>query len=261
MGQSRRRIRAAYPVAAAETREPHESRGVVRVFLRETLLPMVIVIAILVPLRSAVADWNDVPSGSMRPTILEGDRIFVNKLAYGLRAPLSSVWLARWDRPSRGDVVTFASPDDGIRLVKRIVGLPGDQIAMVGNRLIVNGEPLEYADIQSGDGEAAQTTRSNDHDHPAVVEIEHLGDREHRIRRLPTVAGRIDSFDAFTIPADEYFFLGDNRDESRDSRFIGTVALGEIDGRVTHVALSVDPNRSYRPRFERWFHALDSGVE
>ena len=117
-----------------------EGRG----FARDTLLPILAVVAILVPLRSAIADWNDVPSGSMRPTILEGDRIWVNKLAYGLRVPLTMAWIAHWDEPTRGDVVTLASPDDGIRLVKRIVGLPGDRITMTANRLMINGEPVPY---------------------------------------------------------------------------------------------------------------------
>src|SRR3954449_2152472 len=76
--------------------------------------------------RSSLADWNDVPSGSMKPTILEGDRLYVNKLAYDLKIPFTTFHLAEWSNPQRGDIVVFFSPHDGQRLVKRAVGLPGD---------------------------------------------------------------------------------------------------------------------------------------
>src|SRR5262245_5791433 len=97
---------------------------------RSWLTAFAIAFAILAPLRSAVADWNDVPSGSMEPTILPGDRIFVNKLAYGLRLPFTRTWLARWGDPAPGDVVVLLSPKDGTRLVKRVIAGPGDTIAM-----------------------------------------------------------------------------------------------------------------------------------
>jgi signal peptidase I len=75
--------------------------------------------------RSAIADWNIVPTGSMNPTIVEGDRIFVNKLAFGLRVPYTMQWVAQWSQPQRGDVIVFHSPADGERLVKRVVGCRG----------------------------------------------------------------------------------------------------------------------------------------
>jgi signal peptidase I len=87
---------------------------------------------------SAIADWNDVPTGSMNPTILAGDRIFVNKLAYDLRISFTTWRLAHWDNPRRGEIVVFFSPVDGTRLVKRVIGVPGDVIAMNGNRLYIN---------------------------------------------------------------------------------------------------------------------------
>lgn len=111
---------------------------------REWIYSLALVLAVLLPIRGAVADWNDVPSGSMRPTILEGDRIWVNKLAYGLRIPFTTTWIARWDEPDRGEIVTFASPQGGARLVKRIIGLPGDRIALAGNRVIINGVAADY---------------------------------------------------------------------------------------------------------------------
>ncbi len=230
--------------------------GAGRGFIRETLVPILIVIAIVVPLRSAIADWNDVPSGSMRPTILEGDRIWVNKLAYGLRVPLTMSWIARWDAPSRGDVVTFVSPDDGIRLVKRIVGLPGDRISMRANRLTLNGHLLAYEEVIRG----LPPLRPNDRNIPPIVRTERLDDHPHAVSVIPALAGYSDSFPEFTVPDGHYFFLGDNRDQSRDSRFIGPVPLDDIYGRVTHVALSLDPDHYYKPRFARWGKSLDPEV-
>src|SRR5688572_14845969 len=90
--------------------------------------PFVFVILIVLSFRSSIADWNDVPTGSMNPSILEGDRIFVNKLAYDLKVPFTTWHLAAWDNPKRGDVVVFFSPHDGIRLVKRVIGVPGDRV-------------------------------------------------------------------------------------------------------------------------------------
>ncbi|MHC4609747.1 MAG: signal peptidase I, partial [Planctomycetota bacterium] len=79
--------------------------------------PLLVVTVVLCTLRSAVADWNDVPTGSMKPTVLEGDRIFVKKLAYGLRVPFTDWWVRQWEGPRRGDVVVCFSPDTGERLV------------------------------------------------------------------------------------------------------------------------------------------------
>src|SRR5437870_13485579 len=90
----------------------------VRVFLAMLL--------IVSSLRSALADWNDVPTGSMKPTIQEGDRVVVNKLAYDLKVPFTMIEVLKWSDPKRGDIVVLFSPVDGTRLVKRVVGIPGD---------------------------------------------------------------------------------------------------------------------------------------
>ena len=123
------------------------ARGRVRHFLREWVKPIAIVLAVVGSFRSTFADWNDVPTGSMKPTILEGERIFVNKLAYDLKVPFTRWRLAVWDNPRRGDIVVLFSPADGRRLVKRVVGLPGDRIALVDNRLVINGTPVSYEPV------------------------------------------------------------------------------------------------------------------
>src|SRR5215203_664293 len=89
-----------------------------RYLWREWLKPVIIMAAIVLPLKSAIADWNWVPTGSMKPTILEGDLVLVNKLAYDLKVPFTLQRVATWDNPSRGDIVVFFSPHDGMRLIK-----------------------------------------------------------------------------------------------------------------------------------------------
>ena len=212
------------------------------------IMPALLAVAVILPMRSAIADWNDVPSGSMWPTILEGDRIFVDKLAYGLRLPFSKTWITQGDAPARGDIITFASPKDGTRLVKRIAGIPGDRISMSGNQLTVNGEPVAYERLS----ETTLLALPAGPRVPVVIAREALPGRQHEVAFTEGIASR-SHFEEIVVPEGEYFFLGDNRDQSFDSRYMGFVQREHIYGRVTHVALSVDPERSYLPRFERWF--------
>src|SRR5580765_5741033 len=114
---------------------------------REWIRSVLTTALVLFSCRSAVADWNDVPSGSMRPTILEGDRILVNKLAYDLKVPFTTWHIAEWSNPQRGDIAVFYSPHDGKRLVKRVIGLPGDTIELRDSALVINGEPVTYQPI------------------------------------------------------------------------------------------------------------------
>src|SRR5262245_17162119 len=114
--------------ANPEKPAPDKALSPARKLWREWVRPLLVVLVVLFAVRSAVADWNDVPTGSMKPTILEGDRIFVNKLAYDLKVPFLGWRLVKWSNPGRGDVIVFASPADGTRLVKRVVGLPGDRV-------------------------------------------------------------------------------------------------------------------------------------
>lgn len=219
-------------------------------FLREWVLPIGIVMAVMAPIRSVVADWNDVPSGSMRPTILEGDRIYVNKLAFGLRVPFTHTWLSRWDSPRRGDIATFASPADGICLVKRVIGVPGDTVELRQNRLTVNGVLAETSVTSSvmqpfGPGSV-----------PAKLARESVDGVEHAIEILPGFPSPRSNYGPVTVPEGQFFVMGDNRDMSNDSRFIGMVALESFYGRCPGVAVSLDPDSGYWPRWGRWFSAL-----
>src|SRR5438552_14653566 len=105
-------------------------------------------IVLMIIFRNALADWNVVPTGSMKPTILEGDRILVNKLAYDARIPFTHIAIHTFADPAHGDIVVFDSKAADTRLVKRVIGVPGDIVAMRDNRLTVNGVEARYADIR-----------------------------------------------------------------------------------------------------------------
>jgi signal peptidase I len=216
----------------------------------EWLRSVLLIVLVITSFRSAVADWNDVPTGSMKPTIFEGDRIVVNKLAYDLKVPFTTRRLLAWDDPQRGDIVVLYSPADGKRLVKRVVGVPGDTVAMNEDRLVVNGEALAYSppapDLVTG-RTAGMEGR--------LIACESLGNQAHAVM-IDRSRGCMPSFAPVTLPEGKYFVMGDNRDESFDSRFFGPVDRDHILGRATAIAASVDPARHFLPRWDRFLHPL-----
>ena len=216
----------------------------------EWLRSVLLIVVVITSFRSAVADWNDVPTGSMKPTIFEGDRIVVNKLAYDFKIPFTTRQIVSWADPARGDIVVLYSPVDGKRLVKRVVGVPGDTVSMVEDRLIVNGEAVIYAAPQP-DLVAGPTPGGSG----KLIAAENLDGRPHAVMISQDFNHR-PNFAPVTVPRDAYFLMGDNRDESFDSRYFGPVARDRIVGQATVVAASVDPERSFRPRWERFFREL-----
>ena len=212
---------------------------------------LLLFLVLMVVFRSAIADWNLVPSGSMRPTILEGDRIWVNKLAYDFKLPFTSISLASWDQPRRGEIIVFRSPEDGTRLVKRLVAVPGDIIAMHDNRLEINSRVLEYE--PEVDSEILDTLSNNQEQ--AMILRESIDSFSHDVQITTRSHVRPSSFPATEVPPGKYFFLGDNRDNSRDSRFFGFVDSSLIIGRVSTVVVSLDGDNYYLPRSGRfWYH-------
>lgn len=217
---------------------------------RDWLRSIVVIVLAVTAFRSAVADWNDVPTGSMKPTILEGDRIVVNKLAYDLKIPYTRWQIASWGDPARGDIVVLSSPADGKRLVKRVIGLPGDTIAMSHNRLVVNSEPVAYSPIDP-DLVIAFDPQGNNR----VLAAEDLDGNQHAMMITPG-ARTLRSFGPIAVPEGQYFLMGDNRDESFDSRHFGLVERTQIYGRALAVAGSVNPDNHFWPRWERFFTGL-----
>ena len=205
-----------------------------------------------VPLRSAVIDYNPVPTGSMNPTILEGDVVWVNKLAYGLRVPLTQRHIVRWANPQRGDIVVVLSPQDGTRLVKRIVGIPGDTLSMKDNQLVLNGRPVDYV-LESTDyrPRIGSSLRNR-----AFFAEENLVGVVHPVMGLAGIQSPYRSFPPTFVPAGRYFLMGDSRDNSLDSREYGFAAREAILGKAEGILVSLDINDTYLPRTSRFFTNL-----
>jgi signal peptidase I len=230
------------------------TRLVLRILWRNWIRPLALPFLLITAAKSALADINYVPTGSMQPTILCGDVVFINKLAYDLRVPFTTVRLAHWTEPARGDVVVCFSPADGTRLVKRVIGQPGDTIELRREILFVNGVAQTYAPL-AADSRGARDLEPAERD-GAIFAREQLGSHPHLVMALP-LRPAVRSFGPTRVPADHYFMMGDNRDNSHDSRFFGSVPRAEIVGQATGVFVSADLNHWLRPRFDRFFTRLD----
>ncbi len=203
-----------------------------RKFIRN-YIGLILFFITLVFFRTAVADWNYVPSGSMEPNLFDGDWVLVDKMTYGPSVPLANIRLGKFNNPERGDIITFVPPHTDVLYVKRVVGIPGDQIGFSGRDVIINGDRLSYEQL------VVEPTNE--------IGRELLGNANHLIQygsggKLPTLNG------FFTVPDDRYFVLGDHRNNSADSRYWGFVLGDQIMGKVTHVAFSIS---SKRPLLER----------
>ena len=161
--------------------------------------------------RTSLANHYQVPSGSMEPALMPGDRIAVNMMAYGLRVPFTDIELIDRGEPQRGDVVVFKSPADGTRLIKRVVAVGGDTVALVDGRLWIDGRPL--------------------HD-PDAPDIEHFGDRD---VALNLSHGGGPDIATGTIPAGMALVLGDHRGNSADGRFFGLVPTKSLYAKASAV--------------------------
>ena len=193
-----------------------------------------VLVLVLFTSRSSFADWYVVPTGSMLPTIVEGDRIFVDKMAYRLEVPFTDIEIMQTGQPKRGDIVVFNSEKAGNRLVKRLIGEPGDRVAMFDNQLIINGESISYKNSEN-----------------TLQKTEYLGNVAHIVQFIPVADAR-DNFAEVIVPEGHYLVLGDNRNNSADSRYYGFVPAIEIQGRAKKVLVSLDPENYYFPRSERF---------
>lgn len=202
---------------------------------------------LMVFFRSAVADWYTVPTGSMQPTIEIGDRVIVDKMAYDIRIPLTNINVTRTGEPNRGDIIVFESKAAKNRLIKRVIGLPDDQVSMNNEQLIINGEAIDY-----------ETTRSSVSNANNMVKIttENLDGLKHIVKHDQTKKNSLGTFNTVTVPKNHYLVLGDNRRNSADSRVYGFVPREEIKGKASYVAFSLNYDNYYLPKSERFIKNL-----
>lgn len=196
----------------------------------KSFFPVLLVVLLL---RSFLVEPFRIPSGSMLPTLEVGDFILVNKFSYGLRLPVVHTKILSVDDPERGDIVVFRYPEDpGLNYIKRVVGVPGDRIAYVDKQLMVNGEAVETEFVGPYIDEGRRRVA------PAGVYEERLPGRDHRIVLYPSRPGRDEP--AFTVPEGRYFMMGDNRDDSRDSRVWGLLPEDNLVGKAFLIWMHID---------------------
>ena len=194
----------------------------------KSFFPVLLIVLIL---RSFIAEPFKIPSGSMQPTLLEGDHILVNKFSYGVRVPITGTKLFAVNKPKRGDVIVFRHVDHK-DLIKRVVGLPGERITYRDKNLYINGTQVVLSEkelVKNNDGTVA------------YKQTEHLGEIKHNIFTKPTRGVEQLPYAAdFLIPENSYFVMGDNRDNSLDSRYWGAVNDTAIIGRAVAIWWSWD---------------------
>ncbi|MGZ3742849.1 MAG: signal peptidase I [Pseudobdellovibrionaceae bacterium] len=226
---------------------------------KDYLVTILISVLLALFVRSFIITAYKVPTGSMQPALKAGDFIFSYRMAYGFKIPWSQI---TWGEkvPERGDVVVFSySNQPNTSYVKRVIGLPGDKIQIIGGKLLINEVPLDY-ELESS--EPGTSLHSGDNPNPESFDIyieRDLGSE----RRVIFQKNREDqNFGPVVVPPEEVFLLGDNRDASDDSRHWGTVPIGQIHGKVLFVWLSLDwqepwgGDRYPRIRWERMFFGV-----
>jgi len=193
-------------------------------------------------LRAFVVEAFQIPSGSMIPTLAVGDHIFVSKFAYAITLPFSDEVIATLGKPERGDIIVFKyPPDQSVDYIKRVVGLPGETLEVRHNEVFIDGRPMAREELPepcvTNDGDGFR-----DEGQPCEVWKEHLESKAHETYQMPLRSTSSD-FGPVTIPPDRYFVMGDNRDNSKDSRVWGFVPFELIKGRALVVWWSRDPAR------------------
>lgn len=225
----------------------------------------------IITVKSSIVDWNYVPTGSMRPTLADGDQILINKVAYDVTIPLTYHSIYKVSDPKRGDIVVFDTEKQEHRMVKRVLGIPGDKFSMKDDKLYINGEEATYQDNYID--ESIETTfmkldkwdtldykeQGKDISELDITyKYETLGEMSHPIRVEKGVQ-EIDSLRVkeFVVPENKYFMVGDNRYNSYDSRFWGFVDRNEIVGKVNYVVFSLDQDNYLKPRGNRFFKKVN----
>jgi signal peptidase I len=211
------RDRVSRAAGGAATKEP------LAVEYAKSFFPILVLVLVI---RSFLFEPFRIPSGSMTPTLLTGDFIFVNKFAYGLRLPVLNTKIVEIGEPRRGDVLVFRLPSDpSVNYVKRVVGLPGDVVEYhpANKRLTINGDRIPIEIVGPYDEEPG-----------TVLGWEQLGEHRHRVL---LTQGALSLGGTYNVPAGHYFMMGDHRDNSRDGRYeeVGFVPEANLVGRATGV--------------------------
>ncbi|MDX1442442.1 MAG: signal peptidase I [Gammaproteobacteria bacterium] len=222
-------------VAAGRDEEP------TTVEYARSIFPVILVIFLL---RSFVAEPFRIPSSSMLPTLEVGDFILVNKYEYGVRLPVLHDKVIDIGEPERGDVVVFRYPvNQKFDYIKRVVGLPGDRIIYRDKQLTINGEPVEQRFLEEIQLEAGVTAEKFE---------EFLGDSWHELLKVP---GKRTREGGVEVPEGHYFVMGDNRDNSNDSRVWGFVPEENLAGRAFFIWMNWDFGEA--PKFDRIGTTID----
>ena len=199
--------------------------------LREYAESIGVAIAVALLLRAFVVEAFQIPSGSMIPTLEVGDHIFVSKFSYGLSIPFTDTKILQYSQPSRGDVIVFKFPQDtSTDYIKRVVGLPGDTVEVRQGQLYVNGNEIHRERVPERCHYSEVSTAGVPDDHDCERWVETLGKKVHDTILEP--AHPAQDHPRTVIPPGEVFVMGDNRDNSYDSRKWGTVKMNLIKGRA-----------------------------
>jgi signal peptidase I len=255
--QKAREQAAADGLAESKVRKPF--LGISNPILSE-LASIGILIAIVLVIRSSVFSIYVIPTGSMLPTIKIDDRLFANKLAYGLMLPFTDTQILTWDAPKRGEIVLFKSPAEDQTFVKRIVGVGGDRITLQNGVLSING--ILAQEVVQQDRSVMDDMGGEDAPETRELYRQRLLDMpEHFILR--SRSGGVTFYDSrtFVVPEGKIFLMGDHRDGSNDSRGWGFVNANQVYGRASFILYSTIPPSSWlSPRFrtDRFFAKLDN---
>lgn len=211
---------------------------------RDILKALGICVLAVMLIRSFVFEPFKIPSSSMVPTLKIGDHIFVSKFDFGLSIPFTKIELARWSQPERGEIIVFLSPkDDSLHYIKRVIGVPGDRIVIKGREITVNGVEISREEVSDG---SVKEDVLGDLEEPGSLYRETQGKRTHFVRYVPRPdfdfsGGTLDE----TVPANSFFVMGDNRDQSYDSRAWGFVPRENIKGKARLIWLSLDRGNNW----------------
>lgn len=227
----KRKIKLALsgPKSASEEIEQGQKAPIIVEYAR-SFFPIFLIVLLL---RSFLVEPFRIPSASMMPTLLIGDFILVNKYSYGIRLPVLNTKITNISSPKRGDVVVFRYPEDpATPYIKRVVGLPGDHIAYNDRMLFINDQPMPQQEIRTYAGVGAGIMMTG-----ALMRGEQLDEVEHTILVMPEYP----SLDVeVVVPEDQYFVLGDNRDNSKDSRYWGMVPDENLIGKAFLIWMNWD---------------------